>query len=123
MMSPGTIPFGGDALALAVADDAGFRRGQRHQRAHRALGAGLLHESKQGIEDHDCHDDDGFVGKRRFARILQQPFDRRDHGRDQENDHQEILELLEQPPPPRRLRRALQAVGAVSLQPRFCLRG
>ena len=86
----------GDALALAVADDRRFRRGQRHQRAHRLLGARFLDEAEQGIEHDDRQDDDGLVGQRALARILQQPFDHRDHGGDQQDDDQKVLELLEQ---------------------------
>ena len=107
---------GRDALALAVADHRGFRRGQRHQRAHRFFGARLLEEAQQRIEDDDHQDDDRLVGQRALARILQQPLDHRDDSRDQKDDDEEVLELLEQPLPPRRFRRALEPVRTVLLE-------
>ncbi len=67
-------------------------------------------------------DDDRLVGQRGLARILQQPFDHRDDGGDQQDDHQEVLELLEQPLPPRRFRRALELVRSVLLQALLGLR-
>ena len=103
---------GGDPLALAVAHHGRFRRGQRHQRAHRFLGARFLDEAEQGVQHDDRQDDDRLIGQGALARILQQPFDHRDDDGDQQDDHQEILELLEQAPPPGRFRRALQPVAA-----------
>ena len=100
-----------NALALAVAHDGGFRRRQRHQCAHRFFGARLLDEAEHRVEHDDERDDDRFVGQGGFARILQQPFDHRDDDGDEEDDHQEVLELLEQPLPPRRFGRALSSFG------------
>ena len=108
--------MGRDALPIAVANDRGLRRGQRHQRADRFLRARLLDEPEHRVEDDDRHDDDRFVGQRALARVLQHPFDHRNHNGDQQDDHQEIFELLQQPFPPRRFRRALQPVRAVLLQ-------
>ena len=101
---------------LAAADHRGFRRGQRHQRTHGFLGARFLDEAQHRIEDDDRENHDRLVGQRGLARILQQPLDHRDHGRDQEDDDEEILELLQQPLPPGRFRRALEPVGTVLLQ-------
>ena len=117
----GNDVMGCDPLSLAVANDGGFRRGQRHQGPHGLLGARLLDEAEHRVQDDDRHDDDRLVGKRGLARVLQQPFDNRDDRRDQQNDHQEILELLQQPLPPRRFRRTLQPVRPVLLEapPRF----
>ena len=108
--------MGRDALAIAVANDRGFRRGERHQGADRFLRARLLDEAEHGVEHDDRHDDDRLVGQGALARVLQHPFDHRDHDGDQQDDHQEIFELLQQPFPPRRFRRALQPVGAVLLR-------
>ena len=108
--------IGRDALALAVADDRGFRGGQRHQCAHRFFGARLLEEAEQGVEATIAQDDDGLVRQRGLARILQQPFHHRDDHGDQQDDHQEVLELLEQPPPPGCFRRALEPVRSVLLE-------
>ena len=63
-----------------------------------------------------AEDDDRLVGQGAFARILQQPFDHRDDDGDEQDDHQEVLELLEQPLPPRRFRRALQLVRSVLIE-------
>ena len=107
---------GGDALALAIADHGRFGGGERHQRPHRALGPRLLEEAEQRVEHDDRQDDDGLVGQRGLARVLQQPLDHRDDRGHQQDDDEEILELLEQPLPPRCLRGALQPVRSVLLQ-------
>ena len=78
--------MGGDALAFPVADHGRFRSRQRHQRAHRTLRPRFLKESQQRVEDHDGRDDDRLIGQGGFARVLQQPFDHRDHDGEQQND-------------------------------------
>ena len=108
--------MGRDALPIAIADDRGLRRSQRHQRADRFLRAGLLDEPEHGVEYDDSHDDDCFVGQGAFARVLQHPFDHRNHNGDQQDDHQEIFELFKQPFPPRRFRCAFQPIVSVLLQ-------
>ena len=115
-MSPGTISWAAMRWRSPSRTTVDFGRRERHQRPHRALGARLLEEAEQGVEDDDRQDDDGLVGQGGLARILQQPFDHRDDGGDEQDDHQEVLELLEQPPPPGRFRRALQPVRPVLLE-------
>ena len=108
--------MGGDALALAVANHRRFGCGKGHQRANRAFGARFLEEAEQGVQHDDEQDDDGLVGQGGLARVLQQPFDHRDDGGDEQDDHQEVLELLDQPCPPGCFRGALELVRTVSLK-------
>ena len=117
----GNDVVGCNPLPLPIANHGRFRRGQRHQGPHRFLRAHLLDEAEHGVQDDDRHDDDRLVGQCGLARVLQQPFDDRDDGGHQQNDHQEILELLQQALPPRRFRRTLQPVRPILLEapPRF----
>ena len=108
--------LGGDALTLTVADHRRFRCGQRHQRANGTFRARFLEKAEQRIEYDDEQDDDGFVGKRGLARVLQQPFRHRNDGGHEQDDHQEVLKLLEQPPPPRGFRGALEPVRTMLLE-------
>ena len=100
--------------------DFGGRKG--HQRAHRALRPRLLEIAEHGVQHDDRQDDDGLVGQGGFARILQQPLDPRNDRRNQQDDDQEILELLGEPPPPWRFRRALQLVRSVLVETPLRLR-
>ena len=113
---------GRDSLALAVADHGRFGRCKRHQRSNGALGARLLEEAEQGVEHDDEQDDDRLIGQGGLARILQQPLDHGDDGGDEQDDHQEVLELLDQPRPPGRFRRALELVRTVLLEAPLRLR-
>ena len=105
-----------DALALAVTHDCRLGRSQRHQRPHRLFGPRFLDETQHCIQHDDRHDDNRLVGQGGLARVLQQPLDHRDDDGDEQNDHQEVLELLDQPRPPRRFRGALQLIGPVLSQ-------
>ena len=107
---------GRDPLALAVADHGGLGRGKGHQCPHRLLGPRLLDIAEQGVQHDDRENDDRLVGQGGLARVLQQPFEHRDGDGDQQDDHQEALELLEQPPPPGRLRRAREPIGPMQVQ-------
>ena len=105
-----------DALALAVTNHRRFGSGKRHQGANRALRPRLLEISEHGVQHDDRQDDDGLVGQRALAWILQQPLDPRNNRRDEQDDDKEILELLDEPPPPWRFRRALQLVRSVLVE-------
>ncbi len=43
---------------------------------------------------------------------MQQPLDHRDGDRNEQDDYQDVVELLQQPTPPRRFGRALEPVWA-----------
>ena len=112
----GNDVVGRDPPSFAVANHGRFGSGKGHQRPHRLLGPRFLDVAQQGVEHDDRQNDDGFVGQGRLARLLQQPFGHRYGDGDQQDDHQEALELLEQPPPPGRFRGALQPVGPMEVQ-------
>ena len=107
---------GRDPPSFAVANHGRFGSGKGHQRPYRLLGPRFLDIAKQGVEHDDRQNDDGLVGQGRLTWLLQQPFGHRYGDGDQQDDHQEALELLEQSPPPGRFRSALQPVGPMEVQ-------
>ena len=115
-MSPGTISRAGtrwrSPSRTTVASGAASAISARTDFSARASCTIAEHR----VEHHDHRDDDRLVGQGGFARILQQPFDHRDDDGDQQDDDQEVLELLEQPLPPRRFGRALELVRAVTVE-------
>ena len=90
------------------------RRGHLAQRFERALGAILLHEPEQHGEQHDDRDDHG------LERVAHQPGQ---GGRDEQDDHQDVLELVDQRVPGGPARRRDQLVRAVLGQPALRLVG
>ena len=112
----GNDVVGRDPPSFAVANHGRFGSGKGHQRPYRLLGPRFLDIAQQGVEHDDRQNDDGLVGQGQLARLLQQPFGHRYGDGDQQDDHQEALELLEQPPPPGRFRSALQPIGPMEVQ-------
>ena len=98
----------------AAAQHVRQRRGHLAQRFERALGAILLHEPEQNREQHDDRDDHG------LERVAHHPGQR---GRDEQDDHQDVLELVDQRVPGGPARRRQQLVRAVLGQPALRLVG
>ena len=92
----------------SIADDAGQRRRHPAEGRQCPLGAVLLQEADDGVDQHDRHDR-GCVGP-----VAHGPRD--DRRRDQDPDHQ-LPELGQEGPPPRHRLRLLERVGAIGHQP------
>ena len=100
-------PFGGDGLAMAVAQHAGLQRQHLADGIERPLGLALLDEADQRVDDDDAGDD------RRIDVVLHQGGDRR---RDEQDVDQDVVELEQQPDQRAATLRRPQPVGAVDLQ-------
>ena len=105
----------GDALPLAVADDLGVRRRHPAQRRDRLFRPRLLDVAHQRVEQHDGEDRQGLVGQRAVA--LGQPQARGYHGRDQQQDDEDVSELVEELAPSGNGRLRGELIPAEALEP------
>ncbi len=118
---PGHNLGGGNAAALPPAHHGGERGGHMPQRGHGRFGPGFLNVAHQGVQHNDREDSDGLVRKLRVA--LHQPQHGRDGRRDQQQDHEHILELRQEPAPrgSRLFGRKLVAPVLIEPRPRLVL--
>ena len=101
-----------DFALLPIAQDGRRGRGHPAQRLDGALGAVFLHKAQEHRKQHDDGDGDGFDA------VPEKGGERR---RDEQDDDQHILELLEENRPRRDAMGGLQFVRTVFRKPTSCL--
>ena len=119
-MSPGTSSCGDDHGHLAAAAHARVRRCHLLQRVERGLGAALLVEAEDRVEDDDEQDGDGVAEAREEALLAvgREPDDDRDGRRREQRQDERVGELVEEPRDGALARRLGQAILPVASESR-----
>ena len=105
----------GDRDRGAITNDARVGRSHLAERSERGFSPLFLQVPHQRIQEDDCADRDRFVGQGGIA--LVQPERRRDRGRDEKQNHQDVAELPGKSLPRRLRRLGLEFVRAGLRQP------
>ena len=102
-----------DGLAHAIANDARLRRRHLPQRRNRLFGARLLHVTHDCVHEHHGQDRDRFIRQRGIP--LDRPERGGDRRRDQQQDHENVLELRQEFAPGGRRLLSRQNIAAILL--------